>query len=271
MEGLATLLFNGGNMPIKYTPEFNQEIRRIVRNFNDKRNRAIRRGYTEVPEKVYVSELKKRYQSRTLLQKELNLLKKFNEERDTSLEVLETLAGGKIIRWEYDYLLANLKEAKQFYDREIEEARQADTGFNVIQREYLNNMQAKRKFLDLEIMNLNQSEIRTYQRTIDEYLSSSKRDLDAYRGWLKEVEIIMRQLGYDNKTINQFFDGFSELNARQFTKMYREHALVSRIYELYIPTKDASFKLSTDEDDARSLIETFMQEKEMMIEKAKKY
>ena len=51
--------------------------------------------------------------------------------------------------------------------------------------------------------------------------------------------------------------------------MYRHSALVSRIYELYIPTKDHSFKLSTTEEDAKDLINTFMVEKDEMIKKAK--
>jgi hypothetical protein len=79
----------------------------------------------------------------------------------------------------------------------------------------------------------------------------------------------MRNYGYDNKTINKFFEGFNELTPRQFLNMYRQSALVSRIYELYIPTKDQSFKLSTTEEDAKELINTFMVEKDEMIKKAK--
>ena len=93
--------------------------------------------------------------------------------------------------------------------------------------------------------------------------------MNGYRNWMNEVELIMRNLGYDNKTINKFFEGFNELTPRQFLTMYRQSQLVSRIYELYIPTKDHSFKLSTTEEDAKDLINTFMVEKDEMIKKAK--
>jgi hypothetical protein len=88
---------------------------------------------------------------------------------------------------------------------------------------------------------------------------------------MSEVETIMRTLGYDNAHIKEFFSGFEELTPRQFIALYRQSALVSRIYELYIPTKDGSFRLSTSDEDARSLIETFNEEKRDLIEKAKQY
>lgn len=258
-------------MSIRFDSALNKEMRRIVKNFNEKRKRAIRRGFTNLPDKIYVSDLKRRYESRELLKKELKLLEQFNKEKDKSLEIIETLEGGRLIKWEYEYLKSNLNAAKKFYDREIKEAAQSEEPFSIARSEYINNLRSKRKFLELELIELNTPQLRTYRKTIDEYLSSSKRDLDSYRGWLKEVEIIMRQLGYDNKTINRFFDGFSNLTPRQFVKLYRENNLVSRIYELYIPSKDRSFRLSTDEDDAKQIINTFMQEKDQMIEKAKKY
>ena len=67
----------------------------------------------------------------------------------------------------------------------------------------------------------------------------------------------------------KLFDGFDELTPRQFLTMYRQNPLVSRIYELYIPTNDGSFRLSTTEDDAKELIDTFIEEKNEMIMKAK--
>ena len=61
-----------------------------------------------------------------------------------------------------------------------------------------------------------------------------------------------------------------ELTPEQFIKMYRQNALVSRIYELYIPSRDrGEFKLSTTEEDAKELLDTFLAEKRDMIEKAK--
>jgi hypothetical protein len=124
--------------------------------------------------------------------------------------------------------------------------------------------------LNLELAELSPSQLKTFRNTINDYLYANERNLQGYRNWMSEVEMIMRTLGYDNKTINEFFEGFDQLTPRQFLTMYQQSALVSRIYELYIPTKDNTFKLSTTEDDAKELINTFMLEKDELIENAKK-
>lgn len=256
-------------MAIKFDKAYNAEIRRVVRNFNQKRNRAIKRGYRYLPPPVTVSELKARYTTRKQLNRDLNAMKRFNREGDKALRVVETSGGAKAIKWEFDYLKRNLQYAKEFYDREIEDAARLDTPMMVAKAEYLNNLKSKRDYLNLELAELNQSQFRTFRNTINEYLYANERNMSGYRNWMNEVELIMRNLGYDNKTINKFFEGFNELTPRQFLNMYRQSALVSRIYELYIPTKDHSFKLSTTEEDAKDLINTFMVEKDEMIKKAK--
>ena len=256
-------------MAIKFDKAYNAEIRRVVRNFNQKRNRAIKRGYRYLPPKMTVSELKSRYTSRSQLNRDLNALKRFNREGDKALKVVETSGGAKAIKWEYDYLKRNLQYAKEFYEREIEDAARLDTPMMVAKSEYINNLKSKRDYLNLELAELSQSQFRTFRNTINEYLYANERNMNGYRNWMNEVELIMRNLGYDNKTINKFFEGFNELTPRQFLTMYRQSQLVSRIYELYIPTKDHSFKLSTTEEDAKDLINTFMVEKDEMIKKAK--
>lgn len=256
-------------MAIKFDPAYNAEIRRVVKNFNQKRNRAIKRGYRYLPPTLTVSELKSRYTTRRQLNRDLNLIKKFNTKGDDALRVVETSGGAKAIKWEYEYLKKNLQYAKEFYDREIRDAARLDTPMMVAKSEYINNLKSKRDYLNLELAELSQSQFRTFRNTINEYLYANERNLSGYRNWMNEVELIMRNLGYDNKTINKFFEGFNELTPRQFLNMYRQSALVSRIYELYIPTKDHSFKLSTTEEDAKDLINTFMVEKDEMIKKAK--
>lgn len=256
-------------MAIKFDPKYNAEISRVVKNFNQKRNRAIKRGYHFLPPAITVKELKSRYDNRKQLNRELSQLKRFNRQGDKALKVVETSGGAKAIKWEYDYLKNNLRYAKEFYDRELKEAMNLDSPMLVAKSELINNLKAKRDYLDLELAELNQSQFRTFKATINEYLYANERNMKNYRGWLNEVEFIMRNLGYDNETIDKFFEGFDQLTPRQFLTMYRQSNLVSRIYELYIPTRDFSFRLSTTEDDAKELINTFMLEKDEMIKKAK--
>lgn len=250
-------------MAIRFTPSYNAEIRRVVKSFNQKRNRAIKKGYRNLPPPLTVADLKARYDNRSDLDQDLKLIQKFNT--DEALLEVENSGGAKAIAWEVMYLKNNIEKAKEFYDRQLYEARHEKTEGLVTQAEYVNNLKAKRDFLDLELAQLNQSDYRTYRATVNEYLEASRRNASSYRGWLKEVETIMRNLGYDNKTINKFFEGFDKLSPRQFVKLYRSNSLISRIYELYIPTNDGSFKLSAPEEEAKDLIDTFMEQKDQMI------
>ena len=254
-------------MAIRFDSAYNAEIRKVVRNFNQKRNRAIKRGFRNLPPPMSVSELKSRYTRRADLNRDLKLIRQFNQE--DALEAVENSGGVTAINWEVKYLKANINRAKEFYDREIYELSQMDTDLGVTKREMLNNLRSKRAYLDLELDTLAPDQYSTYKATINEYLKSNYNKKQAYRGWMNEVESIMKRLGYDNKTVSKFFEGFDQLSPAEFITLYRQSNLVSRIYELYIPSRQGKFKLSTTEDDAKELIDTFIEQKDQMIARAK--
>lgn len=257
-------------MSIRYTKSYNREIQRIVKNFNEKRKRAIKRGFSYVPDKVYVSDLKKRYESRALLNKELRLLKNFNTKRDAALAIEETMGGGKINAWEFDYLKKNKEAAKRYFRRELEEAQIDESPTSVVQAEYINNLRAKINYLEMDVNLMNQTQLNTYRKTVEEYLDVGKRDISAYRGFMAEVEKIMKQMNYSDDQIAKFFQGFNELSPRQFVKLYRENSLIARIYELYLPSGKDGFRLSTSDEDARNLFDTLQEQKAGLIAKYKK-
>ena len=257
-------------MAIRFTKSYNAEIRNVVRNFNQKRNRAIRKGFTDVPPLMSVNELKSRYSTRRELNNELNNLKKFNVKKTDALREIETTGGAKAIKWEYEYLKSNIKFAREYYDREIAKARLLDTPLQILRSDYINTLKAKRDYLNLELAELTQSQYRTFRKTISEYVNATERKESSYRGWLNEVETIMRHLGYSDSDIDEFFEGFDELSPQEFTTMYQQNSLISRIYELYLPTRDDEFRLSTSESDAKEIIDALKTKKEGIINKARK-
>lgn len=254
-------------MAIRFTPEYNAKIRQVVKNFNQKRNRAIKKGYQNVPEVLSVIELRNRYDTRAELNRALNLYKSFSGSKE-ALKKVENSGGAKAIQWEFDYLKDNLKYAKEFYDREIEEARSLDTPLKIARAEYLNNLKAKRAYLDLEISNLSQSQFRTFKRTIDSYIEANTRNTSAYRGWLSEVEEIMKYLGYDKNTRDKFFNKFKKLTPRQFVNMYRTSSLISRVYEMYNPSNKDGLSLTMTDEDAKETIDTLLNTADDLVAKA---
>ena len=104
-------------MAIRYDKAYNAEIARTVKNFNQSRNRAIKRGFKNVPAPMKVSDLKARYTSRQALNKQLTQLRKFSKTKN-ALREIETKGGVTAINWELNYLKSNMKAAKEFFQKE---------------------------------------------------------------------------------------------------------------------------------------------------------
>ena len=258
-------------MAIRYDDDLNAEIRRIVKNFNQKRNRAIKRGFSYLPDKVYVSDIKSNYISRSDLKRYLRELEKFNKLKDYALETVETPGGAKTSRYNLMFLKDNLKNTKEFYDRQIAEAEEIfyEDQYSMARRDYLFNLQAKRKFLELELMNLNQSQLKTFSRYTHQALNYGKSNIGAYKGFLTGVEALMRQVGYGEKEIDSFYQSMSELSPAQFIRMYRESDVVAKIFTVIESPKSGKSQINTSDEEAKMLMDKFTKDAERFKQRAK--
>ena len=257
-------------MASRFDPDFNAEIRRVVKNFNQKRNRAYRRGFSYLPNKAFVSEIKSNFNTKAEIKKYLRELEKFNRMGDSALDLITTAAGGRISRYNLMFIKDNLKDTKAFFDRQIAEAEELfyEDQYSIARRDYLFNLQEKRKYLDLEIMNLDQSGIRSFERYTKQALSYGKSNITAYKGFLSGVEEVMRRLGYDEKTISQMYEKLSNVSPAQFVKMYRQNDIIARIYDMLPSPEHGKEKINTDDETAREYINKFNKEFDDMIRKS---
>lgn len=252
---------------IKYDDKLNAELRRIVKNFNQKRNRAYRRGFSYLPNKQYVSTIKTMFDSRSELRRYLKELEKFNKLKDSALETIETLGGGRTSRWNLMFIKDNLRDTKAFYDRQIEEAQELfyEDEYSIARRDYLFNLQQKRAYLDMNIMNLDQSGIKTFEKYTRQALEYNKSNVVAYKGFLSGVEKAMEQLGYDKKSISKLYEKMANISPAQFIKMYRKSDLIARLYDIIPSPEHGKGAINTGEEEAKQLIDKFINdfEKEM--------
>ena len=257
-------------MAIRYNKELNRQISRDVHNFNQNRNRAIKRGLKNAPPLAKVSDLKARYTSRKELDKELARLRQFKA--GDALKQVETQGGATAIKWELDYLKKITNETKKFYDREILSTRRYLAKFphqrDIGKEERLNELLDKRAFLDLEVTQLNALDYKTYRATVYEYTMAHTRDARAYRGFLSEVEAVMRMVEIPEDTINTFMKKFKVLTPEEFIYLYNNSDLIGRIYELADSPTLGKMKLNTDVDDAKDKIETLLEEQDILIAQA---
>lgn len=255
-------------MAIRYDANYNAKINRVVKNFNQKRNRAIKRGFKSVPPPIKVSELKARYTTRKDLNKQLDLLSKFAHGRDV-LNMIENQGGATAIAWDFDYLKANEQLARQFFVREYNRLAPKTIDFPG-ERMRLDNIKAKIDLLDLDIATMDQHQFNSYRATINEFINKPKNYAASYRGFLAQVERVMRYLDFDNQTIDKFFNKFSVLTPDQFHNLFEKADIISRIYELADSPVYGELKINTTKDDAKDLVDTMMEEIDDYVKEAQK-
>lgn len=256
----------------RFDPDFNAEIRRVVSNFNRKRNRGIKRGYKYLPNKVYVSDIKEQFQTPGEIERYLKQLEAFNVMGDSAYQEVTTLGGAKTSLYQMNFIRDNLEETKEFYDRQIAEARrifEADQ-YSMGKREYLFNLEEKRKDLELDINTLTPSQFKSFERYTNAMLDENRSKINAYRGFLSVVEQTMKLTGIPRETRNKFFDKMSNLSPSEFVKMYRDSGLVGRVYELIVSPKEGPAFVNTSDEDAELLINELIENFDNIKEEALK-
>lgn len=256
-------------MAIRYNKAYNNEIRKTVKHFNTVRNTLSKRGIKLTPSPLKVSELKARYQTRRDLNKELALLNKVSSSSDKLLKEVENQSGATSVKWELDYLKLNTKKAIEYFEHEAEIERKRLPEFPS-ERMRLDALEQKIHYLKMDVDYMNQEQFRSYRSAIREYMATPAKQKGGYRGFLNEIEGVMRLVGYDESTINTFFNKFKSLTPRQFQDLYETSDLISRIYELAdSPIYSGSIKMNTSTTDAKEMIDTLLEETDELVAKAK--
>ena len=255
-------------MPIRFTKDVEAQVVRDVKLFNQKRSKAIKQGYKHVPPMITVAELKSRYDTKPQLMGELEHIRKFSTSKDAMKEV-ELSGGAKAIQWEIDDLKRNLQYAKDWLGREFSTVRGLMYKMPG-ERTRLSNVIAKRAILEQDIAMLDQRSFDTYKGVMDDFYNAGVKRDAGYRGFLSEVELVMRRIGVDEKTIDEFFDTINTLTPNQFMLLYENEELIKKVYSLADSPTFGGFKLNTDEKDAQETIDTMLEYKDERVKKGKR-
>lgn len=257
-------------MTTRFDPDFNEEIRRVVKNFNQKRARAYKRGFSYLPDRAYVSKIKQNFNTKSEVNKYLKDLEKFNTMGDSAFDIVETAMGGRISKYNLMFIKDNLKDTKAFFDRQIEEAKELfyEDQYSIARKDYLFNLQTKRRYLEQDIMNLDQSGLRTFDKYVKQALNNNRNMLTSYKGFLSVIDTAMREVGYDEKTISAFYEKLGDLTPAQFIKMYRSNNLINRVYNLIESPVHGATKMNLSGDDAKLLLDKLIKDFDFMKEEA---
>ena len=256
-------------MAIRYNPKYNAEIRRIVHNFNQTRNRAEKAGVPKnrLPNTIKVSELKASYKNKNDLQKVLKQLEKFT--RKATNNRINIGNDFKTTQWNIDFLKTNRNLAKEYFKREFERVEKRVSKFPG-ERDYLNTISAKIDVLSKDVKNLDDKEFKASLNAVNEFIEAPSVRSTRYRGFLRVVEDVMDSLEVDKKKKDEFFKKFEQLTPTQFLYMYDNNNIIARVYELYFKrNENGEVQLNTDVDSANDIIESLFEQSDLIIEDAK--
>lgn len=255
-------------MAIRFTPEYNEHINKVVQNYNKRITRANTIGKIKkasLPDKVSVKTLKKAYTSRKDLDRELKNLAMFRR-KDA-----RKVAGEKINNYDVELINQNRKAAIKYFEKQADYMRMK-IGKNMP----LSSGELKAVELNIDLLRKGtkdapEEDIRAMKAYIEKYRQSFERQSTGYRGFLSEVDAIMMRLGISKSERDQFFDKFSELDAGQFMDLYERNDLINKIYQLADSPKYTGGKLvlHNSEEEARQLVETLMEEADILVAETK--
>ncbi len=222
----------------RYTPEFNAYARRVVKSFNQRVMRAEKRGLKNLPNLRSVRELKAMFTTEADLKKELASLREFNENRN-ALDQKLLGEDARLTNWEFDYIRDNLDELKEYYDREIQKARNRykNEPFDMAIRDDVLNLEQRRQYLNRNLLELSKSELATFRKYLSQFKGRNRTDVNFYDYYFEAFDFLARVSGVEKRKINYVKDRINSLTPEQFYDFYKQHSEMKNILD-YVPSPE---------------------------------
>lgn len=248
-------------MAIRFTPEYNKRINDVVARYNRRLERANTEGKIKksmLPEKASVKTLKKSYQSRAELDRELENLENFRRKS------ARASVSDYVTKYDLSLIKKNRRAAIEHFEKQADIIRHKANLNYPLQKARLKTLERNIDILKKGPEGATTAELDTMSAYIDKYRKSFERRATGYRGFMSEVEFVMDKVGVTKAEKDAFFAKFSKLNPEEFYELWEKSDLVGRVYELADSPKYKG-RLTSTRSDARELIDELMQQADQLI------
>lgn len=261
-------------MAIRYTPEYNRRIRRVVENYNRKLSRArqidkVKKA--DLPEQVSVKTLKNSFTRRRDLERELRTLEKFSRQ-----SVKQSV--GRVTVYDREVIKKNRRATIKYFENTVRAIRKKDIKYYPGEQARVKTIEQNLDILRKGVSRATESEIETMKAYVDKYRKSFQIQASGYRGFMSEVEQIIDavNIGAGDEQISDadkdaFFKKFSKLTPEEMYELYESSDLIGRVYRLADSPKytGGELKIYASDDYARTLIKALMEEADLLISEVK--
>lgn len=253
-------------MSIRLSAEDNERINKIVKNYNQRIKRANKINKVSkilLPEPASARIIKKSFDSRKDLERELMNMELFTSKAAT------TKIADWLTAYDYSMLKRNKQAATQYWEKRAESIRKNLKSPFPAENARLKTVEQNLEILKKPISEMSINELTSASRYVDKFRKSFERQATGYRGFLSEVEFVMKNVGISKSKRDVFFDKLTQLTPDEFYYMYDKYELIERIYDLADSPKYGDVKINTDEETARRFIDTMLEDIDVMIAETK--
>lgn len=255
-------------MAIRFTPEYNRNLYKIVKNYNQKVKRANEEGKIPralLPQEVSIRQLKRNYTSREELDRELENLKLFKRKS------IRHSAGEPITGYEMQVLRTTQQKAKEFYEHQYKVFKPVARPYDPEDISKLEMFKTNIELLNKDIDKVAEDDLKAMERAVHNYRHSFNKQGAGYRAFLEEIEWVMNTVGVPKAEKEAFFKKIKKLTPQQFYDIYVSQDLVQRAYELADSPAYGKMKLNTTEENAREdIIQPLLDSIDIFIQEQQK-
>ena len=227
---------------IRYDKKLNAEIRRIVSNFNAKVARLEKKNYSNLPERVRISELKDTYYTRSDLRYRLKQLQKFSE-RGIEQAVI-TKGGVTTTKYELAVMKQNIRRTKAYLTRQIKSFSSITPHVAGVKQarslaqmgdETLTNLKAKRSALNKMVDRLSPSEFTSFRKYANlQYTNMTRRNaIFLWDSYMQLIDDLAFRAGLDKDKVNDFKAKLLKMNPNKFYMMFKDEQLFTTFVDYY--------------------------------------
>lgn len=242
---------------IRYNKVTNDNITKVVRNYNAKITRLSRSNpYLSLPEKASVRNIKKEASNRQDLKRILNSLKRFSKRGAENNVILPS--GEMISAYELSELRRESARVQRNLTRRINKLAGIKPKVAGVIQDYtyaemgdmrLNNMIAKRDTLKAKTKNLTKGNIKEFARYLEKTRNKQNYQINLFKNNYLDKMLFAEgyMIGYDMDKINTIKEKLGTLSNKDFLKVFDEEKLFQMIRDLYPKNGDNSYYAFEDQ------------------------
>lgn len=241
---------------IRYDQAYNQQIARVVSNYNRKIARLSKNGHNLLPSKVSIRDVKSQFSDRRELNKYLRDLKRFGRR---GAEDIVTVNGKQFTAYDVDLFRRSLRAERSRLSKDIKRAESMNPKYPMQHNIFVQNLRAKRQRLASNWATI------IVDKARDVLIEQPYKRAVIYDNYLQLLFQDAYQIDYDDEKLEYIKTKLLELKPRQFIRALEDDPNIQYIFDYY----HSLTRTSQEDPNARDVFDQLYENIDEIVAKYK--